>query len=259
MMSPDRTVTPPNRIGAFRLPSRSLVQDPIGKRFGKYSQQIIGVAKDFNYESLHTRIKPLVLSMKFDTMARQSNDVSFANAPQPRISVRMKGGDVQHNINILKNAWQAVAPNQDFEYHFLDQSLALAYEQEQKSATVVKIASALSIFIACMGLFGLATLTVTRRTKEIGIRKVLGANAMQLVRLLSRDFLLLVVVAALIAFPIAWWAIQKWLSDFAYRTTIGWWVFALAAVASIVIALLTISAQSLKAAMMNPVKSLRTE
>jgi len=166
---------------------------------------------------------------------------------------------VQDNINILKRAWQAVAPNQDFEYHFLDQSLASAYEQEQKSATVVKIASALSIFIACMGLFGLATLTVTRRTKEIGIRKVLGANALQLVRLLSRDFVFLVLVAALIAFPIAWWAIQKWLSDFAYRTTVGWWVFALAALASIIIALLTISAQSLKAAMMNPVKSLRTE
>jgi putative ABC transport system permease protein len=235
------------------------IKDPIGKRFGKYSQRIIGVTKDFNYESLHMKIKPLVLSMKFDTMARQSNDVSFANAPQPRISVRMKGGNVQDNINILKKAWQAVAPNQDFEYRFLDQSLASAYEQEQKSAAVVRIASALSIFIACMGLFGLATLTVTRRTKEIGIRKVLGANALQLVRLLSKDFLLLVVMASLIAFPIAWWAMQKWLSDFAYRTAIGWWVFALAAAASIVIALLTISAQSLKAAMMNPVKSLRTE
>ena len=235
------------------------IKDPVGKRFGKYSQQIIGVTKDFNYESLHSKIKPLVLSLKFDTMARQSNDVSFANSPQPRISVRMKAGNVGDNINILKRAWQVVAPNQDFEYHFLDESLASAYEQEQKSATVVKIASVLSIFIACMGLFGLATLTVTRRTKEIGIRKVLGANALQLVRLLSKDFLVLVVVAALVAFPIAWWAMQKWLSDFAYRTSIGWWVFALAATASIVIALVTISTQSIKAAMMNPVKSLRAE
>ena len=171
----------------------------------------------------------------------------------------MKAGNVGDNINILKRAWQVVAPNQDFEYHFLDESLASAYEQEQKSATVVKIASALSIFIACMGLFGLATLTVTRRTKEIGVRKVLGANALQLVRLLSKDFLVLVVIAALVAFPIAWWAMQKWLSDFAYRTSIDWWVFALAATASIVIALVTISTQSIKAAMMNPVKSLRTE
>jgi putative ABC transport system permease protein len=235
------------------------IKDPVGKRFGKYSQQIVGVTKDFNYQSLHTKISPLVLSLKYDTIARQSSDVNFSNSPQPRVSVRMKGGDIQDNINILKKAWQAVAPNQDFEYHFLDEGLASAYAEEQKSATVVKIASGLSIFIACMGLFGLATLTVTRRTKEIGIRKVLGANALQLVRLLSKDFLLLIVVASLIAFPIGWWAMQKWLSDFAYRTTIGWWVFALAAVASVMIALLTISTQSIKAAMMNPVKSLRTE
>jgi len=108
-------------------------------------------------------------------------------------------------------------------------------------------------------LFGLATLTVTRRTKEIGIRKVLGANAMQLVRLLSKDFLLLVVIAALIAFPVAWWAMQTWLSDFAYRTSISWWVFVLAGIASIVVAFITISTQAVKAAMENPVKSLRTE
>jgi putative ABC transport system permease protein len=235
------------------------IKDPIGKRFGKYSQQIVGVTKDFNYESLHNKISPLVLSLKFDTIARQSSDVSFANSPQPRISVHMKAGNVQDNINILKKAWQAIAPNQDFEYHFLDESLASAYEQEQKSATVVKIASGLSIFIACMGLFGLATLTVTRRTREIGIRKVLGANASQLVKLLSKDFLLLIAIAALIAFPVAWWAMNKWLGDFAYRTGISWWVFALAAVVSIVIAFVTISTQAVKAAMMNPVKSLRTE
>jgi len=235
------------------------IKDPIGKKFGKYSQQIVGVTKDFNYESLHNKIEPLVLSLKFDTMARQSNDVSFANSPQPRISVRMRAGNVQNNIAILKKAWQAVAPNQDFEYHFLDESLALSYEQEQKSATVVKIASGLSIFIACMGLFGLATLTVTRRTKEIGIRKVLGANATQLVKLLSKDFLILIVIAALIAFPLAWWAMNKWLADFAYRTGISWWVFAIAAVASVVIAFATISTQAVRAAMMNPVKSLRTE
>jgi putative ABC transport system permease protein len=159
----------------------------------------------------------------------------------------------------LKKAWQAVVPNQDFEYHFLDESLASAYEQEQKSATVVKIASGLSIFIACLGLFGLATLTVTRRTKEIGIRKVLGANATQLVKLLSKDFLLLIVIAALIAFPVAWWAMNKWLADFAYRTGISWWVFAIAAIVTIAIAFVTISTQAIKAAFMNPVKSLRTE
>ncbi|HYK46985.1 MAG TPA: FtsX-like permease family protein, partial [Parafilimonas sp.] len=235
------------------------LKDPVGKKFGVYSQRIVGVMKDFNYESLHTKIQPLVVSMKLDTIAHQSNDISFQNAPQPRISVRMKPGNLQDNIKILKTAWQAVAPNQDFEYRFLDEKLASAYEQEQKSATVVKIASGLSIFIACMGLFGLATLTVTRRTKEIGIRKVLGANTAQLVQLLSGDFLLLVLIASIIAFPVAWWAMQTWLSDFAYRTQILWWVFAVAGIASILVAFVTISAQAIKAAIANPVKSLRTE
>ncbi len=235
------------------------IKDPVGKKFGVYSQRIVGVMKDFNYESLHTKIEPLVLSLKFDTIARQSNSISFANSPKPRISVRMKAGNLQDNITILKKAWQAVAPTQDFEYHFLDEKLASAYEQEQKSATVVKIASALSIFIACMGLFGLSTLTVTRRTKEIGIRKVLGANAMQLVQLLSKDFLLLVVISALIAFPVSWWTMNKWLSDFAYRTAIGWWVFVFAGIASVIVAFVTISFQAIKSAIANPVKSLRTE
>jgi putative ABC transport system permease protein len=235
------------------------LKDPVGKKFGVYSQRIVGVMKDFNYESLHTKIQPLVVSLKLDTIAHQSNDISYQNAPQPRISVRMKAGNLQDNINVLKTAWQAVAPNQDFEYHFLDEKLASAYEQEQKSSTVVKIASGLSIFIACMGLFGLATLTVTRRTKEIGIRKVLGANTAQLVQLLSGDFLLLVLIASIIAFPVAWWAMQTWLSDFAYRTQILWWVFAVAGIASILVAFVTISAQAIKAAMANPVQSLRTE
>jgi putative ABC transport system permease protein len=235
------------------------IKDPIGKRFGKYTQRIVGVVKDFNYESLHTAIEPLVLSLKFDTLARQSSDVSFANAPQPRISVRMKNGNIQSNIALLKKAWQVVAPNQEFEYYFLDEKLAAAYKQEQKSAKVVKLASGLSIFIACMGLFGLATLTVTRRTKEIGIRKVLGANVLQIVRLLSKDFLVLVIIAAFIAFPVALWAMNAWLSDFAYRTEINWWIFLLAIVATVVIAFVTISTQAVKAALSNPVKSLRTE
>jgi len=235
------------------------IKDPIGKKFGKYSQQIVGVMKDFNYESLHTKIEPLVLSLKLDTIIRQSNDVSFVNSPQPRISVRMKAGNVQDNLNILKKAWQAVAPGQEFEYHFLDEKLATAYLQEQKSAMVVKIAAGLSIFIACMGLFGLATLTVSRRTKEIGIRKVLGANATQLVQLLSKDFLLLVILASLIAFPVAWWAMQTWLKDFAYRINIGLWAFIVSAISAIIVAFATISIQAIKAALMNPVKSLRTE
>jgi putative ABC transport system permease protein len=190
---------------------------------------------------------------------RQSNDISIANAPQPRISVRMKAGSLQDNITILEKAWHTVAPHQDFDYHFLDDQLAKAYAQEAKSSTVVRIASGLSIFIACMGLFGLVTLTVTRRTKELGIRKVLGANPAQLVQLLSRDFLLLVIIAALIAFPISWWAMRSWLSDFAYRTEISWWIFLIATLTAVLIVLLTTSLQTIRAALANPVDVLKTE
>ncbi|HXL56426.1 MAG TPA: FtsX-like permease family protein, partial [Chitinophagaceae bacterium] len=235
------------------------LKDPVGKKFSKYTQTIIGVMKDFNYESLHTLVEPLVLSLNGDTMMRQSSDVSFAVSPQPRISVRLKPGNVSYDINMLKRAWVAVASNQDFEYHFLDEALATSYRQEQKMSTIVKLASFLSIFIACMGLFGLATLTVARRTKEIGIRKVLGANVSSIVKLLSNDFVLLVIIASLIAFPVAWWAMQNWLSDFAYRITISWWVFIVAAAAAVAIALITVSVQAIKAAIANPAKSLRTE
>ena len=135
----------------------------------------------------------------------------------------------------------------------------LARELGLDERTIVKLASALSVFIACMGLFGLATLTVTRRTKEIGIRKVLGANVPGIVRLISKDFVILIGIASLIAFPLAWYMMNNWLSDFAYRITIQWWIFALAGLVSLFIALATVSIQAVKAALANPVKSLRTE
>ena len=235
------------------------ITNPVGKRVGKYTQQIIGVVKDFNFESLHTAIKPLVLSLKADTIFRQSEDVSFQNSPQPRISVRMKAGNMGANIKILEQAWKKIMPNQDFEYQFLDESLAAVYKQEQRSSTIIKLAAALSVFIACMGLFGLATLTVTRRTKEIGIRKVMGANGIQIVQLLSKEFVALVAVAALISFPIAWWAMRNWLDDFSYRVDIAWWIFLVAGAAAILIALATVAFQAIKAALANPVKSLRSE
>jgi len=235
------------------------IKDPIGRRFGDYSQRIVGVVKDFNYQPLQSVIQPLVLSLKMDTIARQSTDMNVASSLRPRISVRMRAGNMQDNIDILRKAWLAVAPGQEFEYHFLDDRLAIAYTQEQKSAVVVRIASALSIFIACMGLFGLATLTVSRRTKEVGIRKVLGASTFQLVQLLSKEFLLLVAIASVTAVPIAAWAMHSWLSGFAYRTGLSWYIFAMAGVAAMAIALLTISFHTVRAAWANPADSLRTE
>jgi putative ABC transport system permease protein len=133
------------------------------------------------------------------------------------------------------------------------------YRNDQRIGSIVLYASILSIFIACMGLFGLATLVVARRTKEIGIRKVLGADVKGLVGLLSSDFVKLVAIAALIAFPVAWWALNKWLQDFAYRISIEWWVFFAASFSALLIALITVSIQAIKAAIANPVKSLRTE
>lgn len=234
--------------------------DAVGKKLpGKFDEYIVGVVKDFNYESLHSPVRPLVMTMRVDSMARRTENISFAFPPQPRISVRMKGGNLADNINLLKQAWKKVNPSQDFEYQFLDEQLASRYAQEQRASTIVKLASGLSIFIACMGLFGLATLTVVRRTKEIGIRKVLGASIPTIAGLLSKDFLKLVIIAAVIAFPLAWWAMQSWLQDFAYRVSIDWWVYVLAGVLAVLVALATVSYQAIKAAMANPVKSLRTE
>jgi putative ABC transport system permease protein len=175
------------------------------------------------------------------------------------VSVRLKGGNLSEQMAFLKASWKAVAGDQDFEFRFLDEDLMAAYQQEERLGNIVQYASVLSIFIACMGLFGLATLVVVRRTKEIGIRKVLGAGTTNIVKLLSQDFVVLVVVASVIAFPIAWWALSKWLQDFTYRIDIPVWIFILAAVVALLVALITVSFQAIKAAWTNPVKSLRTE
>jgi putative ABC transport system permease protein len=235
-------------------------KDPIGQKLpGKYEQQVIGVVKDFHFESLHATIKPVVMALKPDSIFRRSSDVSYETSPQPRITVRFREGSVQQHLEILRSAWKAVAGDRDFEYTFLDDALATSYQQEQRLGNIVKYASVLSVFIACMGLFGLATLIVVRRTKEIGIRKVLGAEVASIVTLLSKDFIVMVVVASLIAFPLAWWALNKWLQDFAYRIDVPWMAFAGAALLVLLIALLTVGVQSMRAALMNPVKSLRTE
>lgn len=235
------------------------LNNPVGKKLINYSQRIIGVMKDFNFESLHTTVKPLVFAMNGDTIMRQSQDVSFEQSPKPRISVRVKDSDVSGSIRTLGETWAGLFPGQHFEYSFLDETLANAYRQDKKSSTVVRIASALCVFIACLGLFGLATLSVTRRTKEIGVRKLLGANPLQLVQLISTEFILLVVLAAILAAPLAWYAMKNWLTDFAYRAPLSWWLFVMASVLAVFIALLTVSIQAIRAASANPVRSLRTE
>jgi putative ABC transport system permease protein len=217
------------------------------------------VVKDFHLEDLHTPIAPAIMALKPDSIFKRSSDVSFNFPPEPRISVRFKGGNIKDEVEFLRSSWKSVAGNEDFQYQFLDDALAAAYQQEQRLGNIVKCASFLSIFIACMGLFGLATLVVIRRTKEIGIRKVLGAKSGRLVLLLSKEFITLVIISSLFAFPVAWWGLHKWLQDFAYRIDISWWIFIVATVLTLIVALATVSVQAIRAAMMNPVKSLRTE
>jgi putative ABC transport system permease protein len=159
----------------------------------------------------------------------------------------------------MKKQWDAFNTDEPFTYAFMDDLFNKTYSAEQKTGTILNIFSVLIIFVACLGLFGLATYTAEQRTKEIGIRKVLGASVTEVTRMLSKRFLKLVLIASLIAFPAAWWAMNKWLQSFAYRIEISWWVFLVAAFAALLIALVTVSFQSIKAAIANPVKSLRTE
>lgn len=235
-------------------------KEPIGKKLpGAYPQEIVGVVENFHFESLHTPILPVVMALKAQPFFEHSSDVSYSYSPDPRVSVKFNGGNIQSNVELLRKTWKEVAGDQEFDYYFLDDELRAAYEQEQRLGNIVEYASFLSIFIACLGLFGLATLVVARRTKEIGIRKVLGADVTTLVGLLTKDFVLLVLISSLIAFPLAWIVLNKWFQDFAYRIDIPLWVFAVSALLVLLIALATVSVQSVRAAVANPVKSLRSE
>jgi len=207
--------------------------------------EITGVINDFHLRSLHNQIEPLVLVLK----KRDAN----------HMLVRVPGQNVQATIGYIKDAFAKANPGQPFEYHFLDQSFAKQYKSDERRGTLFLTFSCIAILIACIGLFGLATFTAQQRTKEIGVRKVLGASVASVVALLSADFLKLVLIAIIIAGPIGWYLMHTWLQSFAYKIDITWWVFALAGILSILIALVTVGFQSIKAALMNPVKSLRTD
>ena len=211
---------------------------------------IVGVIADFHVQSLHTAIQPVFIACQ----NKYSTTIS--------LKLRTKGkqaGDFKEAMAKVEGKWKKLFPDEKFEYAFFDATIAKFYENERKIARIVNTATLLAIFIACLGLFGLVTFTAEQRTKEIGIRKILGASVSQVVALLSRDFLVLVLVAFVIATPIAWYAMNEWLQDFAYRIEISWWIFALAGVLALLIALLTVSYQAIRAALANPVKSLRSE
>ncbi len=206
--------------------------------------EVIGVVKDFNFKPVQQRIEPLIL--------RYTNRGGF-------VVIRTSPANIQQAIAKLKVVFQKVYPDFPFSYGFVDQDLSKLYIAEQQMGKLFNVFSIISIIVSCLGLFGLATFATQKRLKEISVRRVLGASAAGIVAMLAKDFVKPVAAALLIAFPLAWWAMNKWLDSYAYRIHISWWMFALAGIMAIVIAFLTISYQSIKAALTNPVESLRSE
>lgn len=223
--------------------------DAIGKDlgYGNLTGKLIGVINDFHFESMHQKIVPLLIF--------KPKNQSFYG----RISIKISGNNIPAALSHIENTWKKFLPETPYQYTFLDENFEKLYKSEEKQKTLLTVFACLAIFIACLGLFGLSAFSITQRIKEIGIRKVLGASTGGLVQLLSKDFLILVVISAPIAFFVAWYFMHKWLQDFAYRISMPWWIFIAAGVIAALIALITISFQAIKAAVANPVKSLRTE
>jgi predicted permease len=223
-------------------------KDPIGKplTFWQKKGTIIGVLKDFHFNSLHVPINPMVL--------RLGENIEWGNA-----LVRTEPGKTKQALASLEKISNNLNPKFPFTYKFSDEEYQKLYKSEQVVSQLARYFAFLAIFISCLGLLGLVIFTAEQRTREIGIRKVLGATVPNVVGLLSKDFLKLVFIANLISWPLGWWAMNSWLQNFEYRTAINWWVFVLAGLAAVLIALLTVSFQAIKAAIANPVKSLRTE
>lgn len=227
-------------------------QEAVGKNFqyGDEKGKVIGIIGDFHFESMHQSIVPLIMVLL---------PASQAGNFYSRISVKIAGGNTAAALAHLEKTWKRFLPETPFDYTFLDERFDDLYKSEQRQGSLFTVFSGIAIFIACLGLLGLSAFAINQRIKEIGIRKVLGASVGSIVGLLSKDFLLLVLIAALIAFPVAWYTMDKWLRDFAYRTSIQWWVFLVAGILAAAVALITIGFQAIRAAVSNPVKSLRSE
>ncbi|RTL58784.1 MAG: FtsX-like permease family protein [Sphingobacteriales bacterium] len=229
-------------------------KDPVGQKLYTYFQDqsgnklvtynIIGVVKDFHFESLRQGIGPLCFRL---------------GKPDWVTAFKVNTSNINDLVKNVEAKWKTYAPSMPFSYQFLDDAFDNMYRVEQRTGKLGLTLAIIAIVIACLGLFGLATYMAEQRIKEIGVRKVLGASVTNLVSMLSKDFLRLVIISTVLAVPLSWWAMNKWLQDFAYRINIGWWVFAAAGVLALLIAVLTVSSQAIKAALTNPVKSLRTE
>jgi predicted permease len=225
------------------------LKNPVGKNISAFGTplQIVGVVKDFHYESLHEPVKPAFFILQGD------------GNYWTKFMIRIKPGQQQATIDRIHDLYTAYNPGFPFTYRFLDDDYQKQYETEVRVATLAKYFSVLAILISCLGLFGLAAFTAQRRRKEIGIRKVVGASVGRIAMMLSTEFLRLVLIAILIAFPVSWWAMHQWLQGFAYRIDVGSGVFLVAAISVMLLTLLTIGFQAIRAALVNPVKSLRSE
>lgn len=253
----DPTITADNQTSvivneAFLKTFGWTMEEALGKRLNGYTENverlpaIIGVVQDFHYQSFHGEVLPQMFH-------------HFADYAPRKFFVRLEPGNQAPALAMIQKAWQSIVPDLPFTHSFLDEDLDAFYKAEARWSAIVGWAGGISIFLGCLGLFGLAALASVNRTKEIGVRKVLGATVSGLAGLLSKDFVKLVVVANVIAWPIAYYAMNKWLQSFAYRIDFDWWVFAMAGGLTVAIALITVSFQAIKAALANPVEALRYE
>jgi putative ABC transport system permease protein len=232
---------------AVKLFGYSAPEEAIGRNFKQWGREgkIIGVIKDFHFRSLQQDISPL-------TMRLESGSTDI-------IAVKVSPQNIQQTLASIENKWQTIMPDKPFSYYFLDEFFNQQYQGEERFGNLFLNFAALAILISCLGLLGLAAYSTLQRRREIGIRKVLGSSVAGVVNLLSIDFIKLVIIAFIIAAPLAWFAMHYWLEDFAYKISIQWWMFALAGLSALLIALLTVSFHAIKASITNPVKSLRTE
>jgi putative ABC transport system permease protein len=232
---------------AARMLGYTTPQQALGRNFAQWGKKgkIIGVLEDFHYLSLKQAIRPMVMRIE-----------PFGYY---QLSVRLSAKHLPATLKAIADQWALTEPNRPFEYSFLDESFDRQYRAETRFGKLFFDFAVLAIFISCLGLLGLASYNTLQRTKEIGIRKILGASAVGIVQLLSVDFVRLVSIAFLLAAPLAWFGMERWLTDFAYRTPMHWWIFAAAGVAAVLVAFVTISFQTIRAALANPVKALRSE
>jgi putative ABC transport system permease protein len=228
--------------------------DAVGRKVNNWSRErgnftVIGVVKDFHYESLHHEIRPMALFLSG----------GYYHRPEQVIAVKLRTGDLPRTLRAMEKTWKKFAPAQSLDYSFLDQDFDKLYLNEKQTRKMFTVFSLLALFIACLGLFGLASFMVDQKTKEIGIRKILGASVSGLVVRLDGGFLKWILVANLLAWPAAWFFMGRWLQNFTYRIALGSWMFLLAAGLAVSIALVTVSCQTVKAAIKNPVDSIKFE